>query len=837
MKNGSKSFFALALLFLMILGTLPAVLPQARAATGTPTAATSLTISVIPLRLPADGSSYAALVVGFEDAASNPSLPFNSTTVYLATSDDSIGTVPASVVIPAGQDYVVVDFQTTREAGTAVVTASAAGYTSAQVVVNTRVPSGYASQLKVVGIPSDIQAGGSGTFAIQLEDSTGAPALAPAAVNVSLVSSAQQTVQPSTKYLLIPAGSDVAYANFTAGYLIGDAYVTASSTSFVAGTVSLSVIGASPYVLHVSAQPAQVVEKGSGRVVVWLTDQVGHPAAAASAVTVAIASSNLSIAQFSRTTIVISAGHISATANFTAGSILGSATVTASAQNLQTGFDTISTYKSLYKPVGIRLYVGPNPLPANSASYPAIVVSIVNSTGFPALATSSIVVNLTSASTGLGTITSSVTIPAGSESATAAFTTSYLVGTSIITASAQNLRSTQGIVTTYGPIPASLVVNVLYSTVLANGATDAVVAVALVDSSGASAIAPAPITVHLTSSKPSIATTAPYLTLKTGESYVLTAVQTGVSSGTTNITASAPNYGASSGLLSTTIPAPTGIKMYIAPSTAINQTAGGETVLSVQLQDFNGLPAKASVPTTITITSSNTAVVSKPIVLLVKPGQDYATTTISTLGAGKTNLTATAPGLGATSKVLTVLSSPTSVTLAPTPQVPYANQSSTITLSVNALGQGVPGASVLWFTTFGTLSTNNGTTNSAGQAVVSLFSNATGVATVTATVSNPLTGTVNATTTVVFQSVPVTPKQSVGQKIGSFIYIIIAVIIVILALVAFFVMRRTRRGRPEEEGEEAPPLDELEEQPGPDETGEEALAWRGGVPHFSGEGP
>ena len=480
----------------MVLSGLPLITPHASAVTtapATPTVATGLTITVVPLRLPADGNSYAAIVVGLTDATKDPSLAFNSTTVYLTSSQADVGTVPNSVVIPAGISYVVANFTTTRDGGVTTVTASAAGYASASAIVDTKVPSGYASQLKLVSEPPNLLAGSSGSLVVQLEDDTGAPAIASSAVNVSITSSSQTTIQPNAKNIIVPAGSDVAFVNFTAGYTLASAFITASASSFTSATATVSVIGASPYALHVSAQPGQVGEKSTGRVVVWLTDQVGRPAIAASAIPITITSSNLSIAIITKTSLTIPAGQTSVIADFTAGSIMGSANRDGVGPEPPVGVRHDQHVPFIIQALGAETLYRAQPGLSERADLSAITVSIVNSTGYPALASTSTTINLTSSATGVGTTTTSVTIPAGSESAVASFSTAYLVGSSVITADAQNLLSAQAQMSTYGPVPASLLVSTVSSSVLANGAVDDVLAVSLEDASSNPAVAPSAI--------------------------------------------------------------------------------------------------------------------------------------------------------------------------------------------------------------------------------------------------------------------------------------------------------------------------------------------------------
>ena len=739
--------------------------------------------------------------------------------MYLTSSQSNVGIVPPSVVIPAGKDYAIVDFATTTSPGVTTITASAAGLASAQAILDTRTPSGFATHLKVTAAPTNVLAGSSGSLVVQLEDATGAPSRASSDLNVTVSSSSSSLVHPLRAFVVIPAGSDMGLVNFTSSYSLGSATVTASVSSLVAGTANVNVVGPSPYSLSVNAQPNNVVAGGTGRVVVWITGSVGHPARAASNIAITLTSSNLAVATLTQTIVTIPSGSMSVTANFTAGAILGHAIITASAQGLQTGFDTITTYAALQRPAGLKLFFAPNPVFADSSTYKAIVVGVVNATGFPDVATSSVLVNLTSASTGIGTVVGNVVIPRGQEYATAYFKSNYAVGITILTASAQNYVSSQIQVSTFGPTPSSILISPAANSLPANGGTYSALTISLLDSTGSPAVAPGTITISLSSSIPSLASVNPYVVFKAGESSVVTDVKTGISAGVANISASSPGYIASFALFSMLVPAPSRIGLYLGPSITLNSTKGSETQLTVQLQDINGLPAQANLPTSITVTSSNTAVVARPIVLNISPGVDYATAVISTLAPGTTNLTASSPGLGSQSTILRVLNSSSTVTLTPSQTIVPANTTVVITLSATVLGQPVSGAQVKWFTSLGSLTPTAENTTRAGGAVAVLSPSLPGASKVTAEVSSPLFGTINATTYVVFTPVVIPPKPSFADQVKPYVIPIIVIIVAVVAVLAFlFIRRRRKAGTPSSKvtAEEEQPYDELEGPPPPE---------------------
>ena len=460
---------------------------------------------------------------------------------------------------------------------------------------------------------------------------------------------------------------------------------------------------------------------------------------------------------------------------------------------------------------------------ADSVTYNSVLVAIVNSSGLPAESGTSTVVNLASAATGIGTVPTTITIPAKTEFASASFNSTYQVGTTIITASAQNLVSARIETSTYGPIPASVVLAPVAASLPANGGNYTGLAIMLQDATGNPAVAPSNILVHLTSSNPSVLKVNAFVNIATGKSSVVTAVQTGISSGVSNISASAVGYKASFTLLSTVIPAPSGVALYIGPATTINATAGSEAVLTAQLQDINGLPARASQQTVVTIVSSNTSVIKGPIILNISPGSDYATEVVNTTGVGIANLTASSAGLSSSFGILTVLRNPVAVTLTSSASIIPDNQTAFITVKAVGLGTGISGAQVKWSTTFGTLSNTSTTTNAVGESIVSLNPGlVANSATVTAIVTSPITGNKTATVSIVFTPIVVPKTPSAFDKFKSYILVIILVLVIAIAAVGFLIFRRRRAAKApaEGEGEAEQPYDELEEAPQVGEGGD-----------------
>jgi hypothetical protein len=241
----------------------------------------------------------------------------------------------------------------------------------------------------------------------------------------------------------------------------------------------------------------------------------------------------------------------------------------------------------------------------------------------------------------------------------------------------------------------------------------------------------------------------------------------------------------------------------------------------------------------VIITSSNATLLQKTLVLNISAGADYASTYISTVGFGQASLTASSPGLGASSLTLEVVGSQSGVSLTSHSPFIYNNETATLTANVTALGRGVMGAHVQWFTDMGTLSSANSTTNAAGLTSVSLASPTSGVAEVRALVTSPFTGSKNLTAQVIVLQVPAPPTVSFAQQIKPYLVYIVLIVVIVVAVVSFFffTMWRRKRGAASAASaaatEETQPYDELEDVPGAgDPSGgddgqpsSEALGW------------
>jgi len=192
--------------------------------------------------------------VMLEDASGLPAVAPVGVSVQLASSDTDIATVNSTVVIAAGQSYVLTGVQTTISPGTASMTATSSGFQSSSTTFTTASPA--PSQLGVYVAPaSGIQSPGKGdaVLAVQLQDSTSSPARARQDTLVVVTSSNSSVIsKPIT--LDIPPGGDYAFALLST-VQPGASVLTASTGGLSSSSASISVLSLPVSVTLTSSAP------------------------------------------------------------------------------------------------------------------------------------------------------------------------------------------------------------------------------------------------------------------------------------------------------------------------------------------------------------------------------------------------------------------------------------------------------------------------------------------------------------------------------------------------------------------------------------------------------
>ena len=688
---------------------------------------TALSLSTIPPQLPADNNTYPAVVVSVVNSIGQPTVALTGINVSLTSSEEYVGKVTANVVIPAGQTYAIANFTTTHTAGVTTVTATTTGLRTASTGVTTVIAVGYPTHLVITAVPDTVpaSAASTGNLILELEDDVGLPAKAIADIPISLYSSNTNVVNVTAATTVMKLGEYLLEINYTSGFIPGSAVITASASGFASGIATISVLGSPPLALKLQAQPDIMVACTSnvtsceGRLVVALTDLGGNPTLATRDIQVQIRSSDLAVVNASETTTILE-GNISAIATFvvvptSVGGTPYQAIITASSPGLQSSSASVSIYNPVFVSRSIctsgalttcqlAIFEGPNPVLADHRSYSSVVVALQNPGGTPAVNdTGPTEVTLTSSVTGVGNFTSiKFAIPEGRNWASVTFTSTYQVGTTVLTASAQNILSVQNSLNTYGAIPSQVVISAISSRLPADGTTHPALELSLEDAFGSPAIAASDIPVSLSSSQSGIVSVADAV-IPAGQTFAVVDVTAGILQGTANVTALVSSftsgYASSSVNLSTVIPAPSSLSAVAPNDDTIMFTPSGAQqfpLLAVQLQNAANNPARARAPMNITITSSNSTVISKVLTFVIGVGQDYAAITLTANVPGKTTLTLSTPGLSISSLPITFLSYPSVETITGGPAAIFTNQSAVISVSLALDGAPLVGTPIDW---------------------------------------------------------------------------------------------------------------------------------------------
>jgi hypothetical protein len=757
----------------------------------------SIVLTIVPPKLPADGGSYPAIVVSLLTSAGKPSLAANDTLVFLTSSQASVGSVSGRVTISKGSGFAVANFTSSTTPGSTSISASSVGLSAASSQVATVNPSGLATRLKVIPVPGSqlVNPSATGTVLVETLDSAGFPAKASSSVIVTLSSSNNNVVKLPSTSLTIASGSVLSSARYDIGFAPGMATITGSASGFNSGSGTVTVQGPSPLALKIFALPTPITTSAGGILVVTLTDAQGSPARAPSSIQVAISSSNTTIVSSDRTA-TISTGQIYALAAFASSATPGSANLTTSSPGLKSDFAIVSVAKPS-QPVKLKLIVAPNPVLADTGAYNSIMVELTDASGTPAVASSDVAVTLSSSNAAVGSVGGSLTILAGASYALAPFASTFFVGSTSITALAQNLQSTSATVSSYGPIPSKVLVLAVPAILPADGRDYSALEVMLVDSNGSPAVAPVGIPVQLASSRTDIAMVNSTVVIGAGQNYLLTDVVTTISPGVANVTASSSGFDSSSTGFSTTSPAPSQLGVYIAPASGIQSVGGGgDAVLAVQLQDSNSSPARARQQTTIVVTGSNGSVTGKPLQFEIPAGGDYAWAMMKTSAPGSSVLTASTSGLASASGSISEISLPLSVTLTSSSPSVTMGATASLQLQVQVGGSPLKGANVTLQTTSGSVSPAQGLTDGAGQFSAIFTPQRNGVAIITALVQHPLLGNQSVGTNVLV-SLP-GGTGSVGSTsggLGAAGYLLPVAIVAVVVVIMVLGVRRIVKSR------------------------------------------
>ena len=157
--------------------------------------------------------------------------------------------------------------------------------------------------------------------------------------------------------------------------------------------------------------------------------------------------------------VTLVAGELFQVVNFTTTTLPGQTVISAIASGYNVGSLTVTTKTVGGMPVALNVYLSPSVIPPDERLNSEVIVEAVDAFNNPVELGSSLIVTLSSSNSQVGSVPSTVTIPAGQSFASVTFQPTYIAGETTITASAGSYNSGSAVMTTSGPVARSLVLS------------------------------------------------------------------------------------------------------------------------------------------------------------------------------------------------------------------------------------------------------------------------------------------------------------------------------------------------------------------------------------------
>jgi hypothetical protein len=764
----------------------------------------SLQVSSLVRIIPADGKTYPVVVVSLV-LNNKPAVALSSFNVFLSSSNPAVGTVPPVVNFPVGSSFILVNFTTTNTPGPTTITATAQGYGSGSQQFQTSALGGFPSSIGVFAAPQQAvaQTSYTGSLIVELLDSRGNPAQATNQTVISLTSSNPVSVSLVTNQVVLQPGQTIAVGTYSSGLVVGGATITASAPGLTKGTVTVNVLGSTPSQIRVQAVPPLAPLNSNGLFAVWLADQNGNPTIASSEVVLNLVSSNTTVLTVqSQATIPVGSNYLDIPFQTHA---KGSAVVTVSSSGLTSG--TVSVQVSQPKPpTSLQIVLAPQPILANNRTTTSVFVYLLGN-GAPSLALSDINVVLASQNPNIASIPNSVTIPAGQPFASVSVKSSFFVGSSQITASAQNLLpAPPQTITAFGNAPNALVATSLPQVLPANGGTYPSLLISLQSQSGLPANAPTPIAVTIRSSNPSVIPINTTVTINAGQSAVLVPIPTTSTPGTASVTVTASGFASSTTQFSTISPGASQLGFQVAPQPGMITPSGVAGEFALELLDQNGNPVQTKVNVPVVITADNTSVIHSQMVINLEAGTTLAVFQLKADNPGTTQLTASGPGLSPAKVQATFVPFPVSAKIGANRNFAYLNETVVVDVQVNLQNEPFAGVPVAWSSTGGQLNVTSSKTDDKGVAIATFRSSLPGTYNVTALVGGQGSNAIRLVYQITVlaqvpptQTVTTTSQQAgltiLGLPLSAFLTVVVGVAAGIIIVFTVYRFRDRIRGR------------------------------------------
>jgi hypothetical protein len=467
----------------------------------------------------------------------------------------------------------------------------------------------------------------------------------------------------------MPPGTTGISIPFTPTDAIGTTTISASAPGLAPAQFDVKSDGPVATKLVVEFGPPKIPSTKAYKSImsVQLRDAADNPVKATDPVVVTLRSSNTSVTKVPDM-IRIEQGESYATSTLSSEGNAGSAQITASAPGIESGIGELETIElsSGTSEYFIELFQVPSKLPPDNSKHNAIIVQFVDSSGKPYNAPWFMYdkLVLSSSNPKIGTV--SPTYERQYAFARVPLTTSYLTGSTTITASSTGFASAQQDFIVSGATPSALKLTQIPTVVQANNMqSQSLVMASLMDPSGKPTVAREDKIVYLSSSNPAVATPQISVIIHAGKSYAFVTVDTTTTPGSATISATSSDL--STGNLKMEVVGSKGTTSQSALAlTAVPKIiADGQEydAVFIQLQDVTGnnpVPAKADISISLS-SSSPTAGRIQPDITIPK-GSSFAIAKFSTGQLEESvKVTASSPGFKSVDATLQTTLQPVSV--------------------------------------------------------------------------------------------------------------------------------------------------------------------------------
>jgi|GEM_PF-1970716 len=535
---------------------------------------------------------------------------------------------------------------------------------------------------------------------------------------------------------------------------------------------------------------------------VQIQDLDGTPIPAPSEVKVTLTSSNLDVG-YVEGEAVIAEGETFTTAVFNTTLKPGLTIITASASGFISGYAALVTVNpsGASPPFKLNVYAQ-SVMPAEVGMTGTLTVQALGSNGIPLTLNRDVRVILTSSNTTVLDVPPYTVITAGKSYVQVPFKVKGIPGRSVITALADGFLpgKTELTVRESGDRPAKLLLTLTPPLLPPDGEIhEEVVQVQLLDAAGAPAKAAEDIQIYISTSNVELAYTFETVTIRRGRYSTSASIKVGVETGDAVITVAASNLETASSILHVTGLTPSKLAVYVAPP-VITADGKPKNVLTVQVQDANGVPLASNRDLYIHLTSSSPEVGQVPAIVTISIGESTCKIPfIPTLNPGSANITASTQGLEAAFTTVETWAPALNVTL-DAPSTVRINQTFTVRSIVSSGGFPAQGASVEWRISGADVLEGENVTDTNGIATITLKQTSE-KAVITVKASKPGYLTAEASKSVV-AIVPISTPPTfniLGYEIPiNTLALTMAVIVTMLLIAYIFVKLRLQKRKPED---------------------------------------